>query len=309
MKKGLFIAAMMMAGTMQSFAQFNNIWVKAVTVPTDGGTVFVDWAVPQEDEDYKYAATSEYKTSKNLAASEGYIWANAASGWQLAGFAHDNNKNGQFDNDVTVDKQIWRRSNGLFTAIYDPTEYVGQSSTEAYGKAQEALEQMTTPTDLVFAIFTKGTIAIHQIDQEHLGKVWISKLDNAAGDQLKLEAYGDSWYNPIKSKNQYYKFEKWTKKGDSSFSSTDRVLNVTAEEGATYYANFVETTKTDFDDNERNLDPHKEDYQTSGDIPILGIQSVKTNATSTPVFDLQGRRVAKATKGIFIQNGKKVVVK
>ena len=300
---------MMMAGTMQSFAQFNNIWVKAVAVPTDGGTVFVDWAIPNDESGILYATTSEYKTSKNLAASDGFIWGKAAAGWQLAGFAHDNNKNGQFDNDVTVDKQIWRRSNGLFTAIYDPTEYVGQSSTEAMGKAQEALEQMTTPTDLVFAIFTKGTVAIHQEDQEYRGKVWISKLDNAAGDQLTLEAYGDSWYNPTTSQNQYFKFDKWTKKGDSSFSSTDRVLNVTAENGATYYANFVKTDKDDFDANERNLDPHKEDYQTQGDIPSLGIQSVKTNATSTPVFDLQGRRVAKATKGVFIQNGKKVVVK
>ena len=308
MKKVFFIAALFVAATTQSFAQVNNIWVKAVVVPEGAGTVFVDWVIPDDESKMTFGATSEFKRSTNLAASTGFIWAEANTGWLLAGFAHDNNKNGQFDNDITLDKQIWRRSNGLFTAIYDPTEYIGQSSTEAYQKAEEALAQMTSPTDLVFAVFTKGTIATQMEDQEHMGKVWISKLDNAAGDQLTLEAYGDSWYNPVTSQNQYFKFDRWTKKGDNSFSSTDRILNVTAEEGAVYYANFAKINKSEFDENERGLDPHKEDYQSSGE--ISGIQNVKTgNSASTAVYDLLGRRVAQPAKGLYIQNGKKFVKK
>lgn len=311
MKKRTFIAALMMVGTMQSFAQmpYNNVWVKAQVVNENSGTVFTQWYIPDDDADYIYGATSEFKRSANLAASQGYIWAEPASGWQLGGFAHDYNKNGVFDNDVTVDKQVWVQASGLFNAVYDPTEYKGKTSdSEGMKLAENALAEMTAPTDLIFVVFTKGTIVRHQEGHEVRGRVWINKLDNAAGDQLKLEAYGDSWSNPITSKIEYYKFQKWTKKGDSSFESTEKVLEITAEEGAVYYANFEKTTKAECDA-ERASDPHKEEYQTSGDIPGLGIQSVKTNATSTPVFDLQGRRVAKATKGIFIQNGKKVVVK
>ena len=308
MKKGLFIAALLVAATTQSFADsFNNIWVKAVVVPEGAGTVYVDWAIPDDESKMTFGATSEFKRSNNLAPSTGFIWAEANAGWQLAGFAHDNNKNGQFDNDVTLDKQIWRRSTGLFTAIYDPTEYTGQT-TEAMQAAENALAQMASPTDLVFAVFTKGTIATQLEDQEHMGKVWISKLNNAAGDQLTLEAYGDSWYNSATGKNLYFKFGKWTKKGDSSFSSTDRILNVTAEEGAAYYANFVKIAKEEFDANERGRDPHKEDYQSSGE--ISGIQNVKTgNTASTAVYDLLGRRVAQPAKGLYIQNGKKFVKK
>lgn len=39
----------------------------------------------------------------------------------------------------------------------------------------------------------------------------------------------------------------------------------------------------------------------------LGVESVKTNSKADVIYDLQGRRVAKADKGIFIVNGKKVI--
>lgn len=44
---------------------------------------------------------------------------------------------------------------------------------------------------------------------------------------------------------------------------------------------------------------------------IFGVQAVNTNASdkSDAIFNLQGIRVDKATKGIYIQNGKKIVVK
>ena len=42
---------------------------------------------------------------------------------------------------------------------------------------------------------------------------------------------------------------------------------------------------------------------------ITGIAGVKTDSKSNVIFDLQGRRVAKATKGLYIMDGKKVVMK
>jgi hypothetical protein len=42
---------------------------------------------------------------------------------------------------------------------------------------------------------------------------------------------------------------------------------------------------------------------------VTGIASMKADGENTVIFDLQGRRVAKAGKGLYIANGKKVVVK
>ena len=43
---------------------------------------------------------------------------------------------------------------------------------------------------------------------------------------------------------------------------------------------------------------------------VTGINTIAAPASAkTPIFDLSGRRVVKATKGLYIQNGKKVIVK
>ena len=44
-------------------------------------------------------------------------------------------------------------------------------------------------------------------------------------------------------------------------------------------------------------------------IPTTGIQNVKVSASNGAIYNLAGQRVEKATKGIYIQNGKKFVVK
>ena len=43
--------------------------------------------------------------------------------------------------------------------------------------------------------------------------------------------------------------------------------------------------------------------------PTTGIQNVKISATNGAIYNLAGQRVEKATKGIYIMNGKKVIVK
>ena len=41
-----------------------------------------------------------------------------------------------------------------------------------------------------------------------------------------------------------------------------------------------------------------------------GIKDIKTNATSSsPIYDLHGRQVEKTTKGLYIVNGNKVMMK
>ncbi len=42
---------------------------------------------------------------------------------------------------------------------------------------------------------------------------------------------------------------------------------------------------------------------------VTGIEEIETSADKTPIYDLSGRRVAKAEKGVYIQNGRKFFVK
>lgn len=42
---------------------------------------------------------------------------------------------------------------------------------------------------------------------------------------------------------------------------------------------------------------------------VTGIEEVETSADKAPIYDLSGRRVAKAEKGVYIQNGRKIFVK
>ena len=51
------------------------------------------------------------------------------------------------------------------------------------------------------------------------------------------------------------------------------------------------------------------DYTAELQKLLTGVETVKTAANSTVIYDLQGRRVAQPTKGLYIKNNKKVVVK
>ena len=42
---------------------------------------------------------------------------------------------------------------------------------------------------------------------------------------------------------------------------------------------------------------------------VTAIESLTAENANNEIFDLQGRRVAKAAKGVYIVNGKKVVLK
>ncbi len=48
---------------------------------------------------------------------------------------------------------------------------------------------------------------------------------------------------------------------------------------------------------------------TSGTDGIEAIKDEKYNMNDSPIYNLSGQRVEKPTKGVFIQNGKKVLVK
>ena len=151
MKKLFIAAAMALISTATAFANEDNIiWVKAEAYPTGAGTVYTDFVSYDEKE---YDATSEFKRYTNGAISDAFIWAQATEGYMLAGYARDN---GNQTYDRELDLQVKVRADGYFTAIYDPTIYKGNSSTEADELAAEALEQLAAPTDYIFAVFTKG---------------------------------------------------------------------------------------------------------------------------------------------------------
>lgn len=42
---------------------------------------------------------------------------------------------------------------------------------------------------------------------------------------------------------------------------------------------------------------------------VTGIEEIETSADKAPIYDLSGRRVAKAEKGVYIQNGRRIFVK
>lgn len=303
--KKMFAAALLMvAGTQVSMAQFNNVWLKADVYPADGGLVYVDYSSDTIKNVPVYNTTSEFKRSEQMVPGAAFLYVRPANGYLFAGVARDANKNGQFD---TEDKQIHIWWNGYFDAIYDKTNYQGaSSSTEGYAMAQEALGQMTTPTDQVYAVFTKGAAACRAIGQEAFGKVYSSKLDNAIGDEVTFTAYGDSYSD---NGVQYYKFSHWTNAAGETVSSS-REFKVTVTGTELYYANFVETTKDEFKLTED--DPNKIDWNNQEpDDPWgwLGVKSMKAEGQSNAVYNLQGRKVSKLVKGLYISNGKKVLVR
>jgi hypothetical protein len=308
--KRFFAAALLvMAGASQAFAnEYEIAWVKAEAYPTGAGLVYTDYANRDNDgnlisEDaMPFAATSEFKRSTNGAISDAYVWSKLTdSEYQLAGYARDTNKNGAFDNDTKTDKQVKVNYDGLFTCIQYPEKINGSSSSESAELAEEALNEKTEPSDLVFAVFTKGTIAVMKTGQENFGHVWASKLSNEPGEQIQFLAYSDS------HESKYYKFDHWENAAGENIG-TDRILTVTAQTKAVYYACVVETTKEDYLANEK--DPHVSDNQ-SGEFPWeSAIHTVTVNGDSSDaVYDLQGRRVAQPAKGLFIRDGKKIVIK
>ena len=290
MTKRMAVAAVLMAATLQSFA-YNNIWVRAEAQPTGAGLVYVDWNNDVETPVFDDA--SEFKRSANSAASTAFIWTQVEPGYQLAGFVRDNG-NQVYDNGV--DLQLRVRPDGFFTAVYDHTEYGGAgSSSSAQAEAEAALEDMENPTDLVFAVFTQGDIARPAEGQENFGWVYCNKLDNEPGDEIVLDAYGDS--DNSEGPVRYYKFDHWT---DSygEIVSTERYLHVTVNGGEVYYAHFVETTKEERD----VVNPHKEVY--------TGITQVNAKAgAQQDAYDLSGRKALPTQKGVRIVNGKKALVK
>lgn len=291
----------MLMVSLQSFADsFNNVWVKADVYPAGAGLVYVTYYLDEVD----LAATSEFKRSINFGASNAFIVAEPNSGWLFAGVARDMNRNGQYEADK--DKQIHVWWSNFFTAFYDHTEYIGQSSTEAMELAEEALEEMTQPTDQVLAVFTKGAVARRAEGEEAYGYVYSSKLYNEPGDQVTFYAYGDC--DSRGSYNVYYKFDCW-RDASGNEVSRDREFTVTVSGMEVYYAHFEKTTKAEYQATEKIPDQFKFDYNNP-DWDPSGIKSVgAVRPVNGAVYDLQGRRVAQPEKGLFIRDGKKIVIK
>ncbi len=279
------------------------IWVKAEVYPTGAGTVYTDWSNIEEK---TFNATSEFKRFSNMAISTAYIWTEPANGWLFSGVARDNG-NQAYDNGI--DLQVKVNADGLFTAIPYPEVFKGTSSTtEADELAAEALENLESPTDYVFAVFSKGAVARVAEDQIKYGHAYADKLYTEPGDQVTLSAYGDA-FSPEGGGVKYYRFDHWTDSNGNTVG-TERELTVTVSGPEIYYAHFAETDKDDYKANEN--DPHKsEDYYNGGFGGSTAIQQVSSPITQhpTPIFDLQGRRVEAPAHGIFIQNGKKIVVR
>lgn len=305
--KRLFVAAFfLLTAASQSLANEDEIiWVKAEAYPTGAGTVYTNYANRDNDGNdiaKTFEATSEFKRYTNGAITTSYIWAQVDNNdYQLAGFARDTNKNGIFDNDTNTDSQVKVDFDGYFKGVPYPETIQGQSTTDADEKAAEALAEKTEPSDLVFAVFTKGAIAVMAAGQEAFGHIWTSKLSTEVGDQVHFLAYGDEY------QSKYYKFDHWENAAGQNVG-TDRLLTVTVQGKEVYYAVVVETDKETFKADEK--DPHVSDSQ-SGEFPWeSGIKTVNSgNVDNTVIYDLQGRRVAQPVRGMFIQNGKKIVVK
>ena len=314
MKKLIIAAAMVLMGTTTALAnEANIIWVKAEAYPTGAGTVYTDFG-QVEEEQKEYDATSEFKRSHNADISSAYVWTQPAEGYLLSGFARDNG-NQIYDNGT--DLQVKVRADGFFTAVYDPTVYNGSSTTEAIENANEALEELENPTDYIFAVFSQGAVARVAEDQIGCGNAYADKLYTEPGDKVTFTAYGDA-FSPQGGGVKYHRFDHWTDAAGNTVG-TERELTITVSGPEIYYAHFAETDKDDYKANEN--DPHlSENYYNGG---IGGATAIRQVALPTRqdncLYDLQGRRVMKMEstgndssfpqKGIFIRNGKKIVVR
>lgn len=305
--KRLFVAAsLFMAVSLESAAQYplNNVWLRADVYPAGAGKVFVDWGLDEVNYQSEY---SEFKRSTNAMASTAFILAKPSEGYQFAGVARDTNHNGQYDNNYLEDRLVHVWANHYFDCFYDHTNYlVPGSNSDTEELAEEALNAMTTPTDQVYAVFTKGAVAHRAKGEESHGYVYASKLDNKAGDEVTFFAYGD--YEDLGEGNVYYKFDYWSDANGTEVSR-NREFTTTVQGGELYYAHFAVTTKADYRENEQRPDIFKYDYNNPDWNPA-GIQTVSSGSSANnAVYDLQGRRVAQPGKGLFIRDGKKFVIK
>ncbi len=286
-----FVTAVCQSSAMEE----NIIWVKSEVYPTGAGTVYVDWTT---DNEKVYDTTSEFKRHSNGAISTAFIWSQPADGWLLSGYARDNGDK-TFSNE---DKQVKVNPDGLFTGVYDPTPYSGSSSSEAYALAEEAMQKMTEPTDLIFTVFTKGAVSRVATDEIGHGNAYTDKLSNEPGDEVTFTAYGES-VSLEAGGVDYYKFSHWTN-ADGETVGTDRDLKVTAKGMDIYYAHFTACTQDEYKATEK--DPHKSEsyYQT-------GIQTVKADSRMTDgkCYNLKGQAVAHPAKGLYIINRRKVIMK
>ena len=302
MKQLFLTAAMVFIYAATAFANEDEIiWVKAEAYPTGAGTVYTDWSNTGEK---TFDATSEFKHYDNMAISTAYIWTQPADDWLFSGVARDNG-NQVYDNGT--DLQVKVNPDGLFTAIPYPEIYKGQSTTEADELAQEALENLEKPTDYVFAVFSKGAVSRVAEDQIGCGNAYADKLYTEPGDQVTFSAYGD-YYSLEGGGVKYYRFDHWADEQGNTVG-TERELAVTVSGPAIYYAHFAETTKEEFKATEN--DPHlSEHYYDGGLGGSTGINDVNHGTTTNNrYYDIQGRSVENPTKGLYVRNGKKFIVR
>ena len=295
-RRSLLALTVGLMSTATAFAQnsANAAWVRADAYPSDGGLVYVNWYL--DGDEILENEWSEFKRAVNIGASTAFITVLPNDGWQLAGYARDTNKNQQYDNGD--DAQVFVRPDGFFTAKIDPTEYMGDgsSSSSAELEAKAALEEMENPTDQIYAVFTQGDVARQAEGEEWLGKVWSSKLYNEVGDQVTFSANGD-YVSGDSHGVTFFKFDHWTDPMGEIL--TDRTITVTVTGGGVYTAHFVQTTRDDFNENERK------------DRILTGIADVRQqNIATGTTYDLSGRRVDVPTaKGVYLRQGKKIVKK
>jgi len=167
--------------------------------------------------------------------------------------------------------------------------------------AQEKLDTMTTATDHLYAVFTKGAVSRVPDDELWHGNAYADKLYSEPGDQVTLSAWGDSWSQEAGGV-KYYKFSHWTDAAGNTLS-TERHYTVTVQGMDIYYAHFTETTEDDYKTSGEKDDPHKSEsyYDSSSGISEVTVAP----AYDGRLYDLHGRRVAVPGRGLYIRNGRK----
>lgn len=268
--KNAMVAAFVMAGSLPSFA-YNNLFLKAEAYPTGAGRVYVSTYISDyEDGDADFQPVSEVKQARQT--SDAFIWTEAAEGYLLAGYARDNG-NGKYDNGVDQQVRV-NPATGAFTAILDPEQYDGNGNTsQGLVDAENALAEMTEPTDYIFAVFTKGDVAVIAAGNEDMGTVTASRLDNSVGESVTFTAKAD--------KNTH--FTGWTDAG-GTVVDTHHTMTVTVAGGTTYYAHFAEGAEDE-----------------------SAVHAIGQDAAVQPIYDLQGRRAdATAKRGIYVKGNRKI---
>lgn len=162
------------------------------------------------------------------------------------------------------------------------------------------------------------------LDWDKLGEMSITDVKPIYSQSGQLMAYGVH-FAPAKPVEIYGSFHLSLRPADgSTFSFSPRLCVVDdTDDGCWGYV------VTDFTYNDKDYEDELfavdifnwgDGYATSGHVmgltmsfskteaeDVMGVESVKTNSKPDAIYDLQGRRVAKTDKGIFIVNGKKVI--